>query len=1131
MLQKVKRGLSGGLNTDDSAEAIAQNEYINASGLRFGAKKYGDSRRMEMIESTRLITEGSLPAGTNLPVGRCVDTARDRVFLFRWNSNGNHGIYVIQKDETVLKVLGNSDTAEGLKFDKDMPIHSIRVYGDMLYWVNDNSEPFRINAEAAIKANNPGYTTTVTPYTFPIDYTVYTIIRKPVNYILELEKVTDGTVLVNQIESTAFKFCTQLEYRDGEVSTLSEQSLLASANFPADTYNAIDVKLPFAEKISQDVASINFFVIYADENKFFNIRRWDKTSVADLAEINAHNAGTTKLTYRFTNSTIGDAVDNVTKVKPFDSVPISARAMEIAKNRLHLGNTVLGYNTPIRSSLAFAVQNINLSNISATWEYWELVYYSAHYSGGDNFSDVEMFPYVIYIPTGSGSILAGFYYNSIQPTPPTPPLVTAINTLDFTTSFMYMGATRPAAAAWLGAYMLYSSWTSIHILDYDRDDVLIGASGTTILSNALKSGGGYRGGIVFYDRFMRQCGVFDGGAFRTAERNYTDLSSFNYGVGWSLSNTNALLEIPLESWYYSIVMTKCQTTDFFLSSRAGDINYSVFDTATNTYSITSNKTYSLTTQSAIAIKANLLYAYGLGYSYNAGDICKVHLSTVLGTVYYLPIKSVQGDWIIVDLADVGSLTSAICLFEIFSPLQADNSNRTYYEVGNINPVVGAGTALRTYSTLSGILPGDVYIKTRTDGGSSYFTENMNPNDKVWKKWDTNHGRPQYIDKIGQVAKKTADSWSNIAIPGSKVNGLSSFDALNEKVLTSDMVALRKLIITSKIQEEGSIMLAIGEDETMSLYLGENEINDVSGSVFVAQSVSVIGSDNPLRGSYGTRHPESVSAFETMVFWIDTTKGKVIQYSNAGLLAVSDYKNKKFWHSWCSAYKKVASNFWTTSGQRAQIIGNVDEFTGEYQLALPALLVTPTALPFDIFDKTKKTMVFNFMENKWVGSFPYFQESAWCINDTFYGVIGSSIYAHDVNSGYCTIAGVTSMVKLSVQESAGNFDATKVWQTVTVISKAAPDNVTFETYLPYTQQSTLVNSEFDNIEGKFYAGILKNTINDILPPNIALNEGEDIRSQTLYAYFEFSGVGGTVTRQNRFFINSIDFGINFSYGQI
>jgi len=1131
MLPQVKRGLSGGLNTDDSAENLGQNEYINNSAFRFGSKRFGDSSRQEMIESTRLISEGVLPAGTNLPVGRCVDTARDRVFLFRWNSNGNHAIYVVQKDEAVLVALKNSDTVEGLKFDKDMPIHSIRVYGDMLYWVNDNSEPFRVNIEAAIKANNPGYVTTVAPYVFPIDYTVYTIIRKPFNYILEIEKVTDVTVLVNQIETFGFRFCTQLEYRDGEPSTLSEQSLLANANYPGETFNAIDVRLPFSEKIIQDVKAINFIVIYGAENKFFKIRTWDKSSAADLAAINAHNAGTTKLTYRFTNATIGEAIADSVKVKPFDSVPTSARAMEIAKNRLHLGNTVLGYNTPTRSSLAFAVQSLPLSNIAATWEYWDVRYTDATFpGGGGTTSEFTVYAYVVYVPVASGSVAAGFYYNPTQPTPPTPPLPVTISLTDFTLFFQFMGVDRAASCVWLGYQSGIASWSSITNLDSDRDDTVISASGSSTYSNAVKCGAAYQGGIVFYDRFMRQCGVYDAGRFTTAERSYTNLSSFNFGVGWTLSNSNRLLEIPVESWYYSVVMTKCQTTDFFVSSRATDINYSTYDLLTNTYSVTSLKTYAAT-QAAIAIHASLLYGYGLGYSYEAGDICKIHLSTVLGTVYYRPIKAVQGDWIIVDLADMGSLTSAICLFEIFTPLQADNANRTYYEVGNINPIVLPGTASRAYSVLSGLLPGDVFVKTRLDGSAgAYYTENMNPNDKVWKQWTTNHGRPQFIDRIGQVAKKTAVSFSNIAIPGTLTNGLSSFEALNEKVLTSDMVALRKLILTTKIQEEGSIMLAWGEDEIISLYLGESEINDVTGSVFVAQSIQVLGSDNALRGSYGTRHPESVAAFEGMVFGLDITKGKVIQYSNAGLQAVSNYKNRRFWHSWCSAYKKVASNFWTTTGQRAQILGNIDEFSGEYQLTLPALVASPVFTPFDIFDKARKTMVFNFLENKWVGSFPYVAESAWCINDVFYSVGGFSIYAHDVNSGTCTLYGVVHPARIMVEESAGAFDVTKVWQTITVIGKTAPDNVLMESYLPWAQQTTLVASEFDNIEGKFFAGILKNTINDVLPANVALNEGEDMRSQTLYVYLEFLGIAGTATRQNRIFINSINFGINFSYGQ-
>ena len=150
--------------------------------------------------------------------------------------------------------------------------------------------------------------------------------------------------------------------------------------------------------------------------------------------------------------------------------------------------------------------------------------------------------------------------------------------------------------------------------------------------------------------------------------------------------------------------------------------------------------------------------------------------------------------------------------------------------------------------------GDVVILQR----DSYLTENMSGNDTYFQNWYTDIGRPCFKDTIGQKIKTNSVVWSNVYIPGSNNNGLSSFDALDEQLLPVEMGSLNGLQLTAKVNnQQGLIMLAVCVKETASLYMGEVQVVGSETNAFLASSPGVIGTINVLKGSYGTINPESI----------------------------------------------------------------------------------------------------------------------------------------------------------------------------------------------------------------------------------------------------------------------------------
>lgn len=1107
MLKEKKYLGNGRGNFDDADFVIGPDEWVNLENCRIRTTDAGVTGTIESVGSAIQKTFPA-PSITHTWIGGAEDDATGIICYFLCNNTTDQHkiIFYEVANDTAYNLLLSTQVNGGLGFDINSLIHSARIENGCLFWVEgETNEPRRINIYAALKLNNPSYPTDVAAYTAPINQEVITIIRRPPFYALTVEKDTALGYVNNFIKNDAFQFSVRYRYRDYEYSKLGEISVLAPYNTTEEAFNFITVTMPNTEFIDQDVIEADLCVRYGNTGITQRIHTWTRT------DIDAHNTGV-PLTYDFYNDVVGDTIDPVTANTPFDSVPIFSDSLEFARNRLFLSNNVEGYDTPATTSLTVAV-----ATPSETGEY-DAVYglYTMVFYNGDTAIEEDGW-IVVFIPT-----LGTYYVWNDDQLPP----------YDATHSVLDADFGPTTNITDIGSYLINSGniappldWTNFTD-SIDFNNALAGLPQSLTVTDldlpledgqrSFKSEGVYGGGVVFFDKFRRKCGVVTSPTIKAEMPPRTfDTAVFNVGMSWMLSNTGALFEIPDWAYYYAPARTQNLRTRFFMQARAVALCYvikgddGVFDYTATAYN---------TDRYGIGIDITTLFGFGMGYIFTEGDIIELFFETNPPADTELSIIGQDGKWLIAQLKDIGSVAAITPLFEIYTPYKR-STTEGYFEVGQVYSIVNPTTSLRTYSTLGGLFNGDVYILTRGAIGDQYFTENMSPNDKFWRNWFTDIGWINIIDTIGQQDKTNSISWSNTYIQGTKSNGLSTFDALDEESIPLECGEIMKLQLTSKIQnEKGVVMLGICQKETASLYIGETQQYGSDSSTTITVSTNVIGTINILKGSYGTLNPESVVSFRGNVFWVDVINGAVIQYSGNGLFPISNFKMTRFWKQFCDQYRSMTAEQIMALGSRPFVFTAIDPRHYELVLSIPKLLNIPPKgylpdypsmiYPWDIWDGQGKTIVYKLDIGTgnpfWQGAYAFNPEGFITLQNNLYSFRSGHLFLHNSTESYGEFYGV--QYKARIMHMANQEPSRpKIYLNQSIEANLIPTLTYYRSESPYTQASDLMDYDYRDTEGIFYSVIYRNKL---VPTQAGLDldgllTAEVMRTNVLRVLLEFS----------------------------
>jgi hypothetical protein len=1068
-------GGQGRGNFDDASFAIGINEYVNKENCRTGSTDAGFTGTVESIGSTLLISNPE-PSITFIELGAVEDAENDRILYFKKNIHGPWDrieCYDIST-QSIFIVLYSSQVVGGLNFDKDFPIHSARVVDGLLYWTDNLNRQRKVNIDAGINLNQPGTYPDSETYTDPVNEEVISLLKRPPLYPLTVQKVTQPSIN-NFTKNGAFQFCARYYYKDGETSVLSVYSLIAPYNSVDETYNRIDLTMPFNEYVDQDVQRVDFVVRYGETLQFFVIKSWDRNNAVQDAEIDAHNAGTGALTYSFYNDKIGEALDAAYVVKPFDSVPILSETLDVARNRLFLGHNLIGYDTLTRTSLLAEFETTTSgATVTATW--YNILYRIIPPTS----TEIRYFLYITGDP-----IYEGYYEyppRNGEGTLPAPGLQ-----IDWS-ELIFIGTSHADVAAYYGTTVVATIYFGINGVGFTAT-IVNAPFGTTLEDQrCFKTDASYQIAIEFLDFGDRKNGALtsDIQVYKTPDREYSTIA-FTTNLNWSLSNTYAIDEIPEWATHYSVLITKCLRTRYFLQSRVKNMTYVTKD-ADGLYVF--NEDAFDEEQVGVGIDITLLNSYGMGYAFTEGDLIKIYKSADT-VVYTLSIIAQDGNWIVCELQDLGTIGDTgtpyiTALFEIFTPYQA-SVNEAFYEVAQTFEINNPGTISREYSTLVGSIRGDITILQRSTGAGDYFTENMSPNDKYYQNWYTDAGRPNFIDNIGQVLETNTIAYSNTFIAGSRVNGLSSFEALNEKTIPLECGPIQKLQVTSKVgNQQGIVMLCICTDQTASLYIEEVQQYGSNASTTLTVFADVIGTINVLRGNYGTVDPTSVCEYRGLVFWFDAPNGRWVQYGGNGLFAISDYKMVTFWKLFAKQYLSMSKADIEALGSRPFVYSVVDPSHNELLITIPKLLEIPpygylpdypeVIYPFNIWDGQAKCIVYHLKAepNFWGGSYPYTVDGFCTAQNKLFLFKNGQLYEGNQTDSQCNIFGVQYKPRVMC---VSNMIPTKpkVYDNIAVESNIKPSFIYLYNNYPYQQASDIYDIDFREKEGVFYAAVYRNKL--------------------------------------------------------
>lgn len=1143
------------INADDDHRLIKANEAINIENCRVALSLDGKDNRVENIPSTLLIPNSYLPNGNNTCIGSTVDVNRKRLIYFIYNNAGSHVVFCYDiPSGNFYKILTNANITGGLNFDLNYSVNrEAKVVGDLLIWTDGLNEPRCINIESGIKLNHPSYNTSYDAYNSPIDYETITLIKRPPIYPLVATKNIDNNFTGNFIKDEAFQFVYQYVYKDYQVSALSAYSNLINynnnINTTPDTFNNVIISVPFAEKIDDYILTINICCKYGNTGKTFIIKTFDKRNELDLAAINNHNSGAAQLSYTFYNNESGIALDAVSSVNNFDSVPLLASTIEVARNRIFLGNVTMGYDTPNTTSLTCSIgYDSSSATYNTTWK--RVSYYTYELDNMGSKINETHGGYVIFIILPLGIVTQRcFAWDSEQEAQyqaSALPSTINSNTADYITGY-------GSDYDWL---LLLNSWfysptggnypADIFV---EKDPYALLPVDTTIAVSinvtgiskpyAFKSNSSYSLCMNFYDRFRRKCAsvVSENTNIIIPDRVLTT-SSFPNTIYWSVNNDYRLNEIPTWAYYYQLGITKNKTVGWFVENYARASCYVLKDNnGIYTYEQTTFDTYK--NMYAIGINISSLTSIGYGYTFTQGDMCTLYLSDMVNNKYDGEILGIDGNWLLIKLKDIGGLGGGI-LFSIYTPYK-ETENVAFYEVGNVYNILNPNTNSRMYSTIYGAISGDVYVLT--DSGTSYKYQAMSPNKNMWMYWQRDIGWINYKSYLGQQKIGSAIVFSDTYIQGTQTSGLNKFQPLNIEYVSQDAGDIRMLILSNKLgQQTGSVMLCICNNETFSIYLGETQLVSQTGDAYVAVSNGVIGTINAMKGNFGTKHPESVINYLGDVFWYDVEHGCWTQYASNGVLPIN--------YTLDSYYKKFGLKY-SKQNSTSRIISGIDPVRKQLIAAMPSTEYTnyPYQMPsygssdekpayvstlnskFDLYDGFGKMFFMDIDKNKWNytlavidnGELPPYiilgegqvyisgtlgqsiiPEWLEFIDNSCYSFTNGNLFKNEAGSDYNKFWGYHAPARIAIAANQNSPSAIRDLYNIALESNAIPDYTLAYSDYPNEQITDLTESDYTTKEGVQYASFFRDRLspNEIGTAEQKMYKGDFIKSVTPKIMIEF-----------------------------
>ncbi|KKM19685.1 hypothetical protein LCGC14_1653080, partial [marine sediment metagenome] len=344
----------------------------------------------------------------------------------------------------------------------------------------------------------------------------------------------------------------------------------------------------------------------------------------------------------------------------------------------------------------------------------------------------------------------------------------------------------------------------------------------------------------------------------------------------------------------------------------------------------------------------------------------------------------------------------------------------------------------------------------------------------------NLGRPApLLQNVREEERPSTIRWSNDYIENAAINGLHTFEPLNEYPLPLERGPVKKL------QRAGEdVMLAIHSSGVTSMYIGKGIIRSSDLDPILVTTEGVIGTDNELKFSYGTVHPTSVCEVDGNVYFWDGTRVEPVRYAQNGLIPLATtFKARVF-------FKETIPSLFGDSS-------NYDCFT-QYDRLLNIVFYT--------FKNQSNSLTIGFHEKSkgWICKVGFVPEYYGVVGDQFLGFVNGFPWLHNEDAiNVNTYYGTTYPSKVKFVINIGHNEE-KAWDSMMFFSNKIwdfPRIYNFE-----GQETSLVAGDFRLRDNTYYADILRDTNTPaarLKAGQIALRHGNSMSSQAITVEMEIT----------------------------
>lgn len=336
----------------------------------------------------------------------------------------------------------------------------------------------------------------------------------------------------------------------------------------------------------------------------------------------------------------------------------------------------------------------------------------------------------------------------------------------------------------------------------------------------------------------------------------------------------------------------------------------------------------------------------LAYEYSEGDRCTIHSYYDDPDTIWLDDPCIDVEVVAYDPAtnllkirkssnlDTTDIEGKDIYMRLYTPKRrtqttdgiTSNTETLFFEIGERFTITNG-----VHDTLSGtITDGDVYFKTREYTGAVdptdlkvYLATDFNFSDFYISNYNS-YGRPRtYTDTLERTERKASIRYSDLAILGSKVNGLTRF--YGERIYgegagesSSNYGAIRKLV------QRNNILVCIQDLKVgyipvyNSIIESQDELQQLALSDKILNQIRYNTSGNIGMGNA----KESFAMYNNNLYWVDPYRSEPVRAGLDGVFPISFKMSKYFKNTLQAAYQ---------AGRK--MIGWYDVFNNEYGISI------------------------------------------------------------------------------------------------------------------------------------------------------------------------------------------------------